>query len=220
MFKRFVRWLKLTFMAGKDHIWYVGYGSNIDEPRFLCYIRGGRPEGNLNEYPPARDTTLPSLNEGMMIDHELYFSKYSENWKGGVAFIKNGSSPNFQTYARRYLITKQQFEDLAKEDTKSPAPPAINFDQAVAQGNTIFKTPSWYGNVLYMGMNSGHAMFTLTNEVDLSEINKPSERYLKTISNGIKIVFKSDNNALIDYFISKQGVAGNYTRKELDKIFI
>ena len=219
MIKKFIRWFKLKFMADNDRIWYIGYGSNIDEQRFLCYIRGGKPEGLSNEYIGARDRTLPLLNEATVIHHELYFAKHSAKWNGAVSFIKNASSTNVQTYARRYLISKQQFEDIAKQETGSDDAHTINFKEVIAQGHNIFKLSSWYGKIIYLGTNSGYPSFTITNENDLIEYLKPSDLYLKTIGNGIKTVFKLDNKALIDYFATKEGVVGNYTEEELSNIF-
>lgn len=99
-------------------------------------------------------------------------------------------------------------------------PPAINFDEARIRGYTIFKTPSWYGKVLFVGMNVGIPIFTLTKENNSIICEKPSESYLRVIGNGIRTVFKTDNNKLCDYFMTKQGVTGNYTRKQLLEILI
>ena len=32
-------------MDNATYVWYASYGSNMNRERFLCYIRGGQPEG-------------------------------------------------------------------------------------------------------------------------------------------------------------------------------
>lgn len=99
-----------------DLVWYVAYGSNLSNERFLCYIRGGTPEGSDKAFEGCRDTTLPRDVKPEILDRELYFAENSKGWQGmGVSFIRNESSNTSKTYVIKYLITREQLEDLAKQ---------------------------------------------------------------------------------------------------------
>ena len=71
-----------------EMVWYVCYGSNLLEERFLCYIKGGMIPGNTRSERGAKDTTLPVRSEKCTIDHELFFSTPVKKWfDSGVAYI-------------------------------------------------------------------------------------------------------------------------------------
>lgn len=200
----------------QDKIWYACYGSNILEERFICYIKGGRPKGAQTEYKGCTDKTLPSDNEDFYICSELYFARESTNWEnGGVAFIRTSFEPQASTIGRLFLITKGQLIDVARQETKTETELTIDFEKAVTDGSFIFKRPSWYGNLLYLGHQREYPIFTLTNENDLQPSTRPSKSYLKTICKGIKESHNFDNKTIFEYLRNKQGIKGNYTDDEL-----
>lgn len=200
----------------QDKIWYACYGSNILEERFICYIKGGQPKGAQTKYEGCTDKTLPADNEDFYICSELYFARESSNWdNGGVAFIRTLFEPQTSTIGRIFLITKGQLIDIAKQETKTTTELTIDFDSAIKDGSYIFKRPSWYGNLLYLGQQGDYPIFTLTNENDLQPATRPSKSYLKTICEGIKEVHNFDNATILGYFKTKIGVKGNYSDEEL-----
>lgn len=217
MFTRIRKWYRLKYKATKNHVWYVGYGSNVNLKRFSYYIVSGIPEGSTKCLPGARDRTMPLVDNPIKIPFELYFAKHSDGWNGGVGFIKDATQLNSLSFARRYLVTKEQFEDIAKQETNSTTVLPINFKEAVANGTTIFKTPSWYGKVIFLGFYKGYPAMTLTSERVLTP-TKPSHAYLETIAKGIRQVFSVNSSKLIEYFKSKDGIAGNYTESELKTV--
>jgi hypothetical protein len=203
-------------MIDSNLVWYVGYGSNILTERFHYYIEGGELEGSQRTYDGCRDASLPTQHKSTTINHELYFSKHSEVWdRGGVAFVNIEPSNSVTTLARMYLITRQQLEDVAKQETNSENYLTIDFVEAITSGSTVFKSPSWYGKLLHLGDDNGYPVFTLTNEITLQESSRPSAAYLKTIVKGIKLSLKHSTVDLVDYFITKRGINGNYSVEEL-----
>jgi hypothetical protein len=70
-----------------SYIWYASYGSNMNLERFLCYIEGGSLKGMKKIYLGCKNKNKPIKNKFFEITFPLYFSKYSHNWNGGVAFI-------------------------------------------------------------------------------------------------------------------------------------
>ncbi|WP_353626259.1 hypothetical protein [Bacillus sp. JCM 19041] len=94
-------------MEDEAYVWYASYGSNMNLERFLCYIRGGRPEGSEVEEVGCADPSYPLQERNHLLPFPLYFAKDSDRWqKKGVAFIgldkKNGTS----TYSRKYSLQK------------------------------------------------------------------------------------------------------------------
>ncbi len=200
----------------QDKVWYACYGSNILERRFLCYIKGGQPKGSKTVYEGCSDKTLPTHNEDFYICSELYFAKKSSNWdNGGVAFIKTSFEPQASTIGRIYLITKGQLIDIARQETNTKTVLKLDFDIAIKNGSYVFKQPSWYGNLLYLGQQNEFPIFTLTNENESQPFTKPSESYIKTISDGIKETHHFDNKKIFEYLKTKRGINGNYNDKEL-----
>lgn len=204
----------------QDKVWYACYGSNMLEERFLCYIKGGQPKGATTNYIGCSDKTLPTESEEFYICSELYFAKQSINWdNGGIAFIRTHFEPQASTMARMYLINKGQFVDIARQETKTEAELVLDFDSSVKEGFSIFKRPSWYGNLIYLGDQYNYPIFTLTNEIDLQPLTKPSENYLRTIIKGIREAHNFDDKTILEYLNKKKGVVGNYTDKELSSLF-
>ena len=199
-------------------IWYASYGSNLQKERFYCYIRGGQPKGRKDVYEGCRNKTLPEEDEEFYIASKLYFARESPGWNGsGVGFISNTFDNSNQTLARMYLITKEQFEDVVKQETKSDGRININFNSAIEEGSHIFKDPSWYGNLIYLGEQRGHPIFTFTSKTDFAkQINAPNRDYLKTIIEGIKEVFPSFNEFdICEYLLPLEGINKNYNQEKL-----
>jgi hypothetical protein len=204
----------------QDKVWYACYGSNMLEDRFLCYIKGGQPKGAKTIYEGCTEKTLPTDHQDFHIPSELYFAKNSATWdNGGVAFIKSKSQTKESTLARIYLITKGQLIDIARQETNTKNDLSLDFESAINQGHYIFKHPSWYGNLIYLGVQNSYPIFSLTNENDLQITTKPNANYLKTIINGIKETHNLENKSILTYLGNKQGIANNYTTEELLDIF-
>jgi len=213
--------LKKKMKNDNEYIWYASYGSNISKDRFLCYIKGGKPNGSQKEYKGCTNKSLPIENEEIYIKSELYFAKKSGTWNGGgVGFIKVNFDENSETLGRMYLITKEQFVEVVKQETNFNGELNIDFEKAIQNGNLIFRENSWYGNLVYLGNQNDKPIFTFTNAKNLNnEINPPDKNYLKTIANGLKETYKIDENEIEDYLKSKSGIIGNKIENEIKEIF-
>ena len=204
----------------KKHIWFASYGSNLWEKNFLCYIRGGQPEGAEKLYPGCTDKTLPTDKEEIYICSELYFAKSSGNWEdGGVAFIKTNFDEQQQTLGRMYLITMEQFIDVVKQETDFKGELTIDFGRAISDGSIVFREGSWYGNIIFLGSQYDKPIFTFTHHDNILPTTKPSSKYLRTIVKGIHETYDHlKTSEIVDYLISKQGIADNYSREDLEKL--
>jgi len=45
--------------TNQEYVWYVGYGSNLNKQRFLCYILGGTPKYGCKPNEGCINKTLP-----------------------------------------------------------------------------------------------------------------------------------------------------------------
>lgn len=152
----------------KDYIWYVSYGSNMLEERFLCYIEGGCFEGSDSYRNPCEDPTRPIQKRAIDIPYDMYFGNYSGSWEGcGVSFLDTTKEGHALGVA--YLITQEQFEHVAAEENGGRSP---------GYGN-------WYEDIISLGEMDGIEMLTISNN-ELRDYNEPCEEYLNTLKRGIR----------------------------------
>lgn len=202
-------------------LWYAGYGSNILEKRFSCYISGGTPRGAHRTYPGCTDISAPLANKRIEINAELYFAKVSKTWSGGgAAFLNPEINKNQTTLGRMYLITIEQFIELVKQEIRFEGELLIDFDKAVKETALDLKRPeSWYNKLLYLGTNEGFPVFTFTNmEFLVKEINPPNEHYLKIIIEGLKETYNLTPTEIEEYLTNKKGIRGTEMEKQLPEL--
>lgn len=171
-------------------------------------------------YKGCTDKTLPTESEEIYIKSELYFANKSKSWNGsGVGFIKTDFGESKMTLGRMYLITKEQFIEVVKQETNYKEELNIDFEKAQQSGSLIFREKSWYGNLLYLGEKNGNPIFTFTNERNLTDkINAPSKEYLSMIISGIKETYNLSEIEIKEYFEGMLGIKGNPIEKELEKL--
>lgn len=171
----------------RTHVWYVSYGSNMARDRLACYLQGGRPPGAQVTYPGARDGTLPRDEAGVELPGTIYFAGASRVWGGGMAFYDH-TRPG-PTPAKAYLITAEQFADVAAQEMhRSPAPDSpledLVFDLPVGTSHSL--GPGGYETLLVLDDVDGVPMVTFTAPHGSSEIEhaQPSEPYLAMLRTG------------------------------------
>lgn len=205
-------------MMKENYVWYASYGSNLSKDRFLCYIRGGKPEGAEKVEVGCRDKSLPIEEATFIINYPLYFAKNSVRWQNqGVGFIGLMKDKRYETYSRKYLITSEQFVDVVKQENNG-VELEIEFNEVKAAGSMTLRD-SWYGTILYLGEEDGYPIFTFTGDFDLDvPFSKPSKEYLRMIIEGLKKTIKLDNLEIINYLCTKPGIESNYSRQDLEKL--
>ena len=167
----------------KEYIWYVSYGSNMLEERFLCYIEGGCFEGSASYRYPCEDSTRPLLKRAIDIPYDMYFGNYSGSWEGcGVSFLDTTKDGHALGVA--YLITREQFEHVAAEENGGRSP---------GYGN-------WYEDIISLGEMDGFEMLTISND-ELRPYNEPCEEYLNTLKRGIRENWSEMSEEDIDNYI-------------------
>lgn len=167
----------------KDYVWYVAYGSNMLYDRFICYIEGGSYDGS-RPHPPCNDTTPPVAVKPIEIPYDMYFGNTSEYWDyGGVSFLDTSKEGHALGVA--YLITREQFNHVAKRENAGRFPNGTGF---------------WYENIISLGKMDGYEMITVSNK-KLRDKNEPCERYLNTLKKGIKENWSEISDEDIDNYL-------------------
>jgi hypothetical protein len=143
----------------KHYVWYACYGSNINQDRFILYIKGGRHnffgvevsnQGCSDQTPPLKD--IPYT-----LNHPIYFAKEKNRWQGGVAFLDT-KNEGF-SYGRAYLITYEQFLEIKQQEG------------------------AWYDVEVDLGILDGYKVKTFTGfHLDQA---LPSLIYINTIKDGL-----------------------------------
>jgi hypothetical protein len=198
-----------------QYVWYASYGSNINPERFLCYIKGGQPEGSSQVEIGCKDTSLPVDESTFTIDRPLYFAKKAARWEAhGAAFIGLHEDKENRTYSKKYLITVEQFLDVVKQENNG-IDFKIDLHEVQRKGSKVFQRHSWYGNILFLGEEGGFPIYTFTAPWDINDVewNKPSHAYLKTIIKGLSKDYIDDE--IFTYFQNKPGIKDRYTDSEL-----
>lgn len=209
-------------MSKPEKVWYACFGSNLLESRFHCYIAGGQPVGSTRFYAGCRDKSLPEEHGPVELPYELYFAKSAQGgWHGGgVAFIKPEKDSANATYGKQYLITRNQFIDLVKQEIGHEGPLHLDFERAENEGHLLFKEDAWYNQLLFVGYDRGYPIFTFTNTTFLrQEINRPHPTYLTTIMKGLEAEYDLTESELVDYLIDKEGINRNILYKTLKSDF-
>jgi len=216
---RLVRCRKQCDNVKKDKVWYAVYGTNLNEQRFSCYIKGGTPEGTSKPDVGCRDKT-PAVDGGMIsIPFQLYFAKSSPKWENkSVGFLGLEVDPTIRTLGRKYLITKEQFEDVFRQENKVSMKQTFNIDfiEAREKGALIVKE-SLYGRVIFLGIEEGFPIFTLTAYWDYNpeEVLPPSSNYLKHIIKGIRQTHNISDDKILEYLSQKPGISNHLSEKDL-----
>jgi hypothetical protein len=198
-----------------SYVWYVSYGSNLMEHRFLCYILGDQPEGSSQKERGCRNPARPLKNSPAKLPYPLYFARERTKWgEGGVAFIGHEKNDKYTTIGRKYLVTAEQFMDVTAQENSVDEIEA-DLEEVIEKGHIHFGT-GWYSRMVYLGEEEGYPMVTFTCNLDMDEqnLNPPPESYLTTIAKGLLQVGLKKEEA-VEYFIGTPGIEGNMGEEQV-----
>lgn len=167
----------------QDDVWYAAYGSNCDDDRFGCYLRGGRPHGSTRDHVGCRDTTPPKATTTLELSYELYFGGWSPYWRGAVAFLRPDPDPRVRTFAVARRIGLEQFADVvAQECGDDDLGCIVPLDEVTTHGRVDLG--GHYGTVLGLGHHEGIPVVTCTS-AETRDAGDPAAPYLATIRRGL-----------------------------------
>lgn len=171
-------------------VWYVSYGSNMSEARLTAYIEGGVPPGGRRANPGARDATMPRRSMPVDLPGALYFAGDSPQWGGGVAFYDHEARTT-PTAARAYLVTAEQFADVAAQEMYRVPQEGDPLEELVLggiDGGRHHVGPGRYETLVEVGRHEGVPLllFTAPDGLDAVEHTAPSAAYLAMLAAGLR----------------------------------
>ncbi len=193
-----------------DHgdVWYVGYGSNMSAARLAVYLEGGVPPGGSRHNPGARDASPPRHDVPVDLPGALYFAGHSPQWGGGVAFYDHEAQG--PTAARAYLVTAEQFADVAAQEMRRLPMDGDPLEEIVIggiDGGVHHAGPGHYETLIEVGRLDGAPMllFTAPHGIDHVEHTQPTADYLEMLAMGLRESRAWGDEELAEYF-ARRGV--------------
>lgn len=179
--------LSQTTKEKPDYVWYANYGSGLSYENFMLCINGGTPDGAAFGYAGCTDKTPPSENYFMSLPHRLYFSDTSRVWPGGgLGTLDTRPSKHDATVARIFLITREQFEQIAAQENFEPMPKAMPYADAMKHGHAhIDYSGHLYDELLYCGLRGEYPIFALTGNRLSKPETPPSVGYMQCVIKGL-----------------------------------
>ena len=177
---------------GSAMVWYASYGSNLCAARLDCYLAGGRPEGGRRTYRGARDATPPTRSVSLTLPGTIYFAGQSTTWGGGMAFYDHrrpGPTPT-----RAYLVTVQQFADIALQEMDREPVPDSAVERALLDPTVLDRDDSTqqcgeglYSSLLRVGTLDGAPILTFTAPHGIDDVPHvpPTAPYRAMIGAGL-----------------------------------
>ena len=200
-----------------QRVWYVAYGSNLAWARFRCYVAGGQPLGGNRVYAGCRDPSDPTRTQSLDIPGGLVFAGWSSVWGGGMAFYDARASG--RAACRAYLMTTEQFGDIAAQEMRRPPGGEFARDLAgllpdVESVHTM--GPGRYETVTRLGMHDGAPLFTVTHE-DVGLLKLAAHVPLPAVDSSraprvARVERRPDREA---YLARSPGAVGSWTADEI-----
>jgi hypothetical protein len=121
----------------------------------------------------------------------LYFAGDSPQWGGGVAFYDHEDLRGGPTAARAYLVTAEQFADVAAQEMHRVPQPGDPLAEVVVdgiEGGRHHVGPGRYETLVEVGRMDGAPMllFTAPDGVDAVEHTAPSPAYVEMLGTGLR----------------------------------
>lgn len=205
-----------------EQVWYAAYGSNLSRARFETYLSGGRPAGGTRTYPGARDRTPPADQRALLLPGQLYFAWESATWTGGVAFY-DPTGPTDGVATRAYLLTVQQFSDVAAQEMHHfPGRKGTDLDvhallrhaRSVTLGDGRYETLHRVGTIENLPVVTFSASWTAAS----APLNSPSAAYLRMIASGLQDAHLWSAPQICNYLLAAPGVTDSWDRCDLARL--
>lgn len=158
----------------KGLVWYVSYGSNMWQERFLTYLQGGKIPGTNSFQEGSRNRETPQRSILIDCPLRLYFARFSQRWNGGIAFIEYDESHSGKCVA--WLIQSEQYKDIYCQENGLASG---TWDDVDSEDDLL------YGKVIRLDDLEGVPALTFTSPTVWDEERKPSEAYLHCLMTGL-----------------------------------
>ncbi|WP_235980726.1 histone deacetylase [Streptomyces albidus (ex Kaewkla and Franco 2022)] len=196
--------------AATRYVWYAAFGSNLFRARLNFYLSGGTPPGASWHHPGCRDPRQPEQAVPIMLPGELYFALESKVWTGGVAFYDPLGEG--RAAARAYLVTAQQFSDIAAQEMHREPGADLDLTEVLATGRSELG-PGRYETLVCPGLLDEHPVLTFTAPWARHDVtcNAPSAAYLQQLAFGLAESHPWSGERIAHYLSTRPGAAGHWT---------
>ncbi len=204
------------------YVWYASFGSGLSIENFMTFIEGGKMDGADRICVGCRDKTAPKKSMFLSLPYDLVFAGQSSTHSGGLAILGTDRSSKSHTIARAYLITVEQFEDIAAQENfqtesiRLPLTAAIRAGHATIKG---IKGTRTYDELLYCGEYDRMPMFSLTSLKPHSQYTAPNPFYTQSLCKGLSQHPELNAKTAIEYLANRPGIIGNYSKKDITDLF-
>lgn len=202
--------------SAEERVWYASYGSNCDLSRFMLYLEGGRRAGTNGNHLGARNPSPPLDSAPLEFSTQVTFTGVSKRWGGGVAFLEHRRrSDTPGALGRRYLITREQFDDVVAQESRRPTT-VVNVD-GLDPGELRVIGSGSYDALLALQPVDGIPVITFTspNPPENRDAAVPSVDYLTTIATGLRQVHRIGAELIVERLRLVPIIASNWSKREL-----
>ncbi|MER7847304.1 histone deacetylase [Kitasatospora sp. NPDC096077] len=180
----------------------------------MYYIAGGRPPGGARVYPGCRDQHPPRATLPVLLPGQLYFALESAVWGGGMGFYDQTDGGEMP--ARAYLITPDQFSDIAAQEMHELPGRDLDLAPALTQGSARLG-PGRYETLVCAGQIDGYPVLTFTapwRRMDAT-MTRPSAAYLRNFASGLREAHGWSTEEAAGYLSARPGAAGSWTAEAI-----
>ena len=157
---------------------------------------------------------MPRAGRAVWIPGGVYFATRSPVWEGGRALYDPGVPG--RAAARAYLITAQQFSDVAAQEMYREPGADLDLSRVVAAGRDQLGTGR-YETLICTGLEEGVPRVTFTGPWgwDGVPLLRPSARYLRMLAQGLGEAHGWGPRQAADYLSGLPGARGAWTAAEI-----
>lgn len=169
-----------------DRVWYVAYGSNLYEARFLAYLTGCGDDEPWGPHRGAADQSPPVADRRVEVPHPVRFGGNSQRWGGGCCFCPVEPVPDgrLTPVGRAWLITVAQLADIATQENRLPVEAATMPDRFPEPGSSVRVLDGLIDRLLTLPPMDGVPAVTLAS-TELPLIAAPAPRYRSVLAAGM-----------------------------------
>ncbi len=172
--------------ATSEPVWYVAYGSNLLESRFLAYLEGCPADGRWGHHPGAADPSRPTGDRRVVVPHPVVFGGHSVRWGGGCCFCPGGEPPadRLPVVGRAWRITWDQMADVVAQENGRARPDAHLPARPPADGEVVRVVDGVIDLLIGMPPIDGEPACTLAS-TSPPPVGPPAPRYRETLAAGM-----------------------------------
>ncbi|WP_406290302.1 hypothetical protein [Embleya sp. NBC_00896] len=209
----------MAITPGSD-VWYISYGSNMNQERFRYYIEGGTPPGSTKLHQGSIDQTPIRESRPVIMPGGIFFGDHkSLNWNAAVSFYDPNLPGEMPAVAHR--VTQKQFSDLTLQemDRVPEREPDLDMGRLLRDGH-LKVADGWYGEVRVVGHIDGIPAVTFTGPSDASSVRgrPPGLAYLKMLATGLQNNFAWSPERAARYLANRPGAKGTWKARPLAKM--